>query len=98
MTSRLELIDVLCKAKDFLAMPGNDFVWSSWDDAQAALSEIDQLIATIKSGQLPSMLDITVLFAPTGPIQEVSLSSGWGEEFLDLAERFDAVVELVYKR
>ncbi|HEX8181606.1 MAG TPA: hypothetical protein VF525_18845 [Pyrinomonadaceae bacterium] len=30
-----------------------------------------------------------VLFAPTGPMQEVSLSSGWGEEFLALAERFD---------
>ena len=30
-----------------------------------------------------------VLFAPTGPIQEVSLSSGWGKEFLALSERFD---------
>jgi hypothetical protein len=33
--------------------------------------------------------DIEVLFAPTGPIQEVSMSSGWSREFLRLAERFD---------
>ena len=30
-----------------------------------------------------------MLFAPTGPIQEVSLSSGWGDVFIELAERFD---------
>jgi len=35
------------------------------------------------------------LFAPTGPIQEVSLSSGWGQEFLELAERFDKEYEIV---
>jgi len=36
---------------------------------------------------------MSVLFAPTGPIQEVSLSSGWGQGFLKLAEDFDAAVE-----
>jgi hypothetical protein len=29
-------------------------------------------------------------FAPTGPMQEVALSSGWGEELGALARRFDA--------
>jgi hypothetical protein len=33
-----------------------------------------------------------VLFLPTGPIQEVSLSSGWAQEFLDLADRYDQAV------
>ena len=33
---------------------------------------------------------MAVLFLPTGPIQEVSLSSGWGDEFVALADRFDA--------
>jgi hypothetical protein len=31
-----------------------------------------------------------VLFAPTGPLQELSLSSGWADDFLKLASRFDA--------
>ena len=44
--------------------------------------------------QLAPMV-IRVLFAPTGPIQEVSLSSGWGHEFIKLAERFDKEYEIV---
>ena len=35
---------------------------------------------------------MAVLFLPTGPIQEVSLSSGWGDEFVALADRFDRAV------
>ena len=33
-----------------------------------------------------------VLYLPTGPLQELSLDSGWGEEFVALADRFDAAV------
>jgi hypothetical protein len=32
---------------------------------------------------------MAILFLPTGPMQEVSLSSGWGDEFVALADRFD---------
>ncbi len=32
------------------------------------------------------------LFAPTGGIQEVSLSSGWGKTFVVLADRYDAAM------
>jgi hypothetical protein len=35
---------------------------------------------------------VAIVFAPTGPMQEVSLSRGWGQEFLTLAERFDAAM------
>ena len=39
-----------------------------------------------------------VLFAPTGPVQEVSISSGWGEEFLTLASRFDTELSRISAR
>jgi hypothetical protein len=90
------LIAVLREAREFLARPDNDFAWSSWEDAEAAFREIDGLISRIEAGSLPPRLDLTVLFAPTGPIQEVSVSSGWGQEFLRLADRFDAAVETAY--
>jgi hypothetical protein len=79
-----------------LALPGNDFSWSSWQDARAALAELDRQIAAIEGGQLPPQVDLVVLFAPTGPMQEVSLSSGWASEFLTLATKFDAAAEQVY--
>ena len=92
---RHELLAVLRETRSFLALPGNDFSWSSWEDASDALLEINGLIWSIEAGSLPERLDLTVLFVVAGPIQEVSLS-GWADEFLALATRFDAAVERVY--
>jgi hypothetical protein len=94
--ARRELSEVLCAARGLLARPGNEFGWSSWENAGAALGEVDRLIDAVEAGPLPSRLDLAVLFAPTGPMQEVSLSSGWAEEFLEIAARFDATAEQVW--
>jgi hypothetical protein len=85
------LLAVLDATRALLARPGNDYAWSSFQDAEAAVAEIDELAAVVRGGGVPSGLSI--LFAPTGPIQEVAISSGWGEEFLTLAGRFDAALE-----
>ena len=86
-----ELIDVLLDARELLARPENDFAWSSWKDRAAALEEVDQLIAQVRKGHVPKTT-LNVLFAPTGPIQEVSVSSGWGQEFLASAARYDEAI------
>ena len=91
-----ELIEVLTRIRGLLLLPDNDFAWSSWEDAEAAVRELDGLIELLRSGQLPSRLDMRVLFAPTGPIQEVSLSSRWGEAFLKIAEQFDRAEQRAY--
>ncbi|WP_147433135.1 hypothetical protein [Catellatospora citrea] len=83
------LVDLLGEVRAWLARPDNDFSWSSFLDADAALVELDGLTTLVRAeGRVPFAL--SVLFAPTGPIQEVALSSGWGDEFLTLAARFDA--------
>jgi hypothetical protein len=87
-----QVLAVVGEVRAKLALPDNDYSWSSFGDAEAALSEIDELVAEVQArGKVPFML--RVLFAPTGPIQEVSLSSGWGDEFIALADRFDAAAE-----
>ena len=93
---RQELVDVLRESRALLARPENDFLWSSWEDADAALEEIDAMIAAIEQGR-PLAWFSTVVFAPTGPMQEVSLSSGWGDEFLALADRWDAAMFVAAK-
>ena len=87
-----KLIKVLRQARVLLALESNDFSWSSWKDQNHAISEIDSIITSLENGSIP---EIGVLFSPTGPIQEVSLSSGWAQEFLELAERFDKEYEIV---
>jgi hypothetical protein len=94
--ARQELLCVLREAQSLLSRPGDDFAWSSWKDTGAALAEVEQLIATLEAGRLPSRLAVSVLFAPTGPINEVAISSGWGQEFLVLAARCDAATESAY--
>ena len=91
------LAEVLREATLLLSRADNDFSWSSWDNAEQALAEISEHIATLCAAKLPPKMELSVLFAPTGPLQEVSISSGWGEEFLDLASRFDRAVNRAYR-
>jgi hypothetical protein len=85
-------VSILEEARALLAADDNDFSWSSWRDRDDALDEIDTILSELRSGILPSVLALNVLFAPTGPIQEVSLSSGWGDAYIELAKRFDAAM------
>jgi len=86
------LLDIFQRARDLVALPHNDFAWSSWPDSEAALAEIDAIISRLQNGEIPDRLEMTTLFAPTGPMQELSLSSGWGNRFLGLASEFDAAI------
>ena len=83
------VLEVLGETRQFLARPDNSFGWSGWANAEAALTEIDAVIEGIRSGAALDATHVGVLFAPTGPIQEVSLNSGWGDAFLALAGRID---------
>lgn len=83
------LTAILRGFRELLARPGNNFDWSSWEDADAALVEVDRLLASLDAGRLPAHRAVAVLFLPTGPAQEVALSSGWGDEFEAVAGRFD---------
>src|SRR6185503_18399386 len=92
MPSLKKLISVFEETRKLLALPDNNFAWSSWDDSHDALAEIDTILSSLRSGILPGERTMQVLFAPTGPIQEVGVSSGWADEFLELANSFDDAV------
>jgi hypothetical protein len=90
-----KLISMIRETRTYLAREGNDYSLSSWNDQEQALVEIDSILVQLENGSLP---DIEVLFAPTGPIQEVSMSSGWSRDFLKLAERFDEAYTIAKKQ
>ena len=92
MNDLRKLIDVLKETRTLIALDSNNFSWSSWPDQDRALSEINSIIAQLENSFVP---EIGILFAPTGLIQEVSLNSGWGNQFLELAERFEKEYEIV---
>jgi hypothetical protein len=95
-SSSKPLIDVLQEARAQLARRASDLVWSSWRRPDDAVRALDVAIAMLERDRVPPRGHLEVLFAPTGPIEQVSLSAGWGREFSDLAARFDAAMERVY--
>jgi hypothetical protein len=87
--ARQELRAVLVAARELVELPGNSFDWSSWEGSAEAKSELEMHIARLDAGGLPERASVSVIFAPTGPMQELSMSSGWSDVYLRLAERFD---------
>jgi hypothetical protein len=90
------LIHVLESAIELVSLPDNDFCWSSWESEQEAKQEMLALIGSVKAGVLPEKLKIAMLFAPTGPLQEVSMSSGWADAYLKIADRYDEVESILW--
>ncbi|MBW3570138.1 MAG: hypothetical protein KY467_03425 [Gemmatimonadetes bacterium] len=57
-----------------------------------ALVEVDAVLRVLQSPRPPPRAAISVLFLPTGPLQETALRSGWGDDFVALARRCDAAL------
>ncbi|HLO98993.1 MAG TPA: hypothetical protein VK171_10400 [Fimbriimonas sp.] len=87
----MTLTDILTRSRELVARPQNDFMYSSCLDQEDALRELDHCLEKDHAGTLTAR-EISILFAPTGPMQELAMSSGWSDEFLLLADEFDAVV------
>ena len=92
MPDLARLADVFEEACALVLLGDNDFTWSSWRDAPTAQAELEGMLATLRAGRLPSLLTMQVIFAPTGPLQELSLSSGWSQRLVTLADAFDAAL------
>lgn len=88
-----QLIDILEAAKKQLIKNGNDYSWSSWEDADAASVAIDEVIEEVRANKDDEPLNAVMkMFAESGPIQEVSTNSGWHDEFLKLGDRLDKIL------
>jgi hypothetical protein len=91
-----ELADVLRASLELLSLNANNITWSKWKTPEEALDEVESLLKAIVAGTIPPRSQLSSLFAPTGSLQEVSLSSGWGEIFLQISERYDGVEKEIY--
>jgi hypothetical protein len=90
------LADVLHSALELLSLPDNDFVRSG-SERKNLVAEIEAVIALVEAGELPERSSIALLFAPTGALQEFSISSGWAGDFLKVAERFDRAEQRLWQ-
>ncbi len=73
-------------------------MWSSWHDIEDALGEVDEIVAALTSGAVLPAHQIGVVVAPTGPMHELAVSSGWRREFGALADEIDAALAVAATR
>ncbi|MQY17451.1 hypothetical protein [Nocardia macrotermitis] len=88
---RDEVVRVLEAVIDVVGGPDTDVSWSGYDDPAEVVADLRGLSRRVRppGPDRGTVRQISLLFAPTGAVQEISISSGWGDEFLGLADRMD---------
>ena len=83
-----DLIQVLQAVAQLLGS-SQESPWASLSPRQI-LKVIDAEIEHLKSrGKLKRREKLVSLFAPAGDIQEISITSGWAERYVELCSQFD---------
>lgn len=86
------LIKILEIVKKLILEPRTDISWSTFDSKDELIFEIDAHIQKLKLEDFSKVKDLILLFAPTSDFQEISLSSGWSNHYLNISERFDIAI------
>jgi hypothetical protein len=94
MTS--ELILLLEKVKEKIT-DDSDVIPTGYNSAKDLRNRIKDHIRKLKSDDLTSISELKIHFAPTGTFQEHSISNGWSDEYLALAQRFDKIYDALKK-
>lgn len=71
----------------------SDIVWAGFDNVEAFLEELNKDIVNIQLCDFQTLKKVKLHFLPTSVYQELSLSNGWSEMYLQLATEFDAIYE-----
>jgi len=86
---RSQALNLLAAVRLLLLRPGNNFFWTEWSGPEQAVEEIDRICNLVEADHAQALERLTLLFAPTVSLQDVSIDSGWSSEYMDLASRFD---------
>jgi hypothetical protein len=86
----LKLFAVLSSVKVLLETVSKDEGWDHSSTPDDALQVINKAISFLLDPQQYVFPEgLSGYFAPTGPLQEISLSNGWGEIYLKVSEQYD---------
>ena len=75
--------------------PETDINWTTYESPEEIIVELTDSIEALKMSDYATLEKIKGYFFPTCSFQELSLTNGWGEEFLELANRFDILYEKI---
>lgn len=87
---RVALRKILSRCRDLIAQ-SDDSDWSCMN-ARDIRARLDHEIQRLDDSLPVDIDELRFLFVVTGPLQETSMSNGWADEFLMLADRFDEII------
>ena len=80
----------IARLKELLALPSTDINWqNTFKSADEVIERLTYLETEIAKNDNKAIKELIFLLAPTGDLQEISISSGWGYEFLGIAEALE---------
>ncbi|WP_313805662.1 hypothetical protein [Flavobacterium sp.] len=72
-----------------------DVVWTGFDKPEILITKINLDIEKIEFCDYETLEKVKVDFLPTCTYQELSLSNGWAEEYLEIASKFDLQYSII---
>jgi hypothetical protein len=94
MTELEEIIKIIKTAR-LKITDDTELVWSGYDSVAGLQAAIDNDIKELIAGDLTKLDSFKFHFLPTSTFQEISLSNGWSEEYMELSLDFDKYYESI---
>ena len=87
------LIALIEKIKDLVKDRDTNVLWTHYNSKEEVVVELERHIVSLNSKDFSIIKELILLFAPTSDLQELSVSNGWGNQFLEIAEKFDEIIK-----
>ena len=88
-----ELTRILEDIKRLVDSPYTVIDWSKYNTVEDVLRDLDSFIKRLNSQDESAIEELEFFFAPTGSLQEIYIGSGWGEKYLEIANRFEELLK-----
>jgi len=85
-----KIADILRQIKSYVSSE-SDTTWAGFDNAEVFLKELNQDITAISNCSFLALSKVYVEFLPTCSYQEISISNGWGDDYINLSNKFDRI-------
>lgn len=89
-----QILKLLSRIETIINAGPQDLVWSNFNSIEEVnlfLKEVKEQASKSDKGVIPKII---YLCAPTGNFQEISISSGWGYEFCQIANELEEAIDL----
>ena len=90
---RDELIRLLERTKEHIDR-SEESIWAGLSPAEIGM-DLTIAIEALRSTEAVDRDQLRMHFAPTGPLQETSMMSGWTDEYMEVSSRFDTLIDQI---